>query len=83
MIVDIFKTPIYTIKKNLDVNYYTKKALEFEKKYESHKISNIGGYQSPDLIEKEDVFQKKFFDDIKEDLLEYRESKDGMWLRKE
>ena len=38
MIVDIFKTPIYTIKKNLDVNYYTKKALEFEKK---EKIYNL------------------------------------------
>ncbi|MAZ35130.1 MAG: hypothetical protein CMO06_18485 [Thalassospira sp.] len=70
-IIDIFKTPIYNIKKNLDVNYYTKKALEFEKKYESRKKDNIRGYQSPDLIEKEDVFQKKFFKDITEDLLKY------------
>lgn len=67
-LIDIFKTPIYMKKLNLDLSYYEKKSFLFEKKHQSRKKSNLGGYQSPDLIVNEDLFQKKFFNDIKEDL---------------
>lgn len=70
-IIDIFKTPVYAVNKNLDLNYYNKKTLEFEKKYNSRKKSNLGGYQSPNLIDNESVFRKKFFNDIKEDLSKF------------
>ena len=69
--IDIFKTPIYKIKKNLNLDYYLNKSLSFKEKYPSRNKSNAGGYQSPDLIINEKIFQQNFFNDIREDLTNF------------
>ena len=50
MLIDIFKTPVYSVTLDCDNNILTQYCIEKEKSDTGRTVSNRGGYQSNNLI---------------------------------